>query len=64
MYQRIIIPAKTSISRSVELNVQLWTRDFNRAWDTIPLMEKIIWLMFVSYTVSALTLLELLFLKK
>lgn len=57
-------PVGQAITLSVSLNKQLWTGLFGRAWDSLRLDEKLIWLAFVSNTICIFTLIEFLFLKK
>lgn len=45
------------------VNYKLWTEWFWAAWDSLRLDEKLIWLIFLSYTISILTLFELLILR-
>jgi hypothetical protein len=54
----------SAIVESATLNRQLWTHDFEAAWDSLRLDEKFIWLAFISNTICVLTLIELLFLKR
>lgn len=47
---------------AVKQNRQFWQETFWQAWDTTPLDEKLVWLFFLSQTLSLITLIEVLIL--
>jgi len=51
-----------TIVTSAAINQKLWTVWFGQAWDSLRFHEKLTWLLFISYTVSILTMLEILIL--
>ncbi len=48
-----------TISRIIVINVQLWTKTFQRAWEPLPLNEKAAWIFFISNTLAIITIIEL-----
>lgn len=48
---------------AVTVNVRFWRETFGQAWNSLPLDQKLAWIILVSYTTAVITLLELLLLK-
>ncbi len=59
-HTRILSPTTRSIALGIKLNQLIWTRYFDDAWNTIPLHEKLTWILFISNTLAILTLFQLL----
>lgn len=50
----------TTIALGARLHVLIWTRYFDDAWESIPLHEKLAWMLAISNTLAILTLFQLL----
>ncbi len=64
IHQDYMRPMGETVALSISLNRQIWTGLFGRAWDSLRLDEKLIWIAFISNTICIFTLIEFLFLKK
>jgi len=52
----ILTPARLGL----KFNWLVWTKYFDAAWAKTPLDEKLIWIMFLSHTLSILTIIQFL----
>ena len=50
-------------SKAVRFNIILWREEFWRAWESLPLDRKLIWLFFIGQTIAIITLIEFFLLK-
>lgn len=58
---RMVVAPVQAISRDLLYSHQaLWNREFWEVWEPLPLDKKLIWMVFLTNTVSAVTLFELL----
>lgn len=48
---------------AVTVNVRFWRKTFSQEWNSLPLDQKLAWIILVSYTTAVITLLEFLLLK-
>lgn len=62
-HSRILSPTGKTIALGLKLNRLIWTEYFDAAWEAIPLHEKLTWILFISNTLTILTLFQLLALK-
>ena len=63
-HHRYIYPINDAFATSITLNRKLWTGQFEQAWDSLRLDEKLIWIAFFGNTICILTLLECFAFKK
>ncbi len=63
-HRQYVYPFNQAFATSLTLNHKLWTGQFEQAWDSLRLDEKLIWVTFIVNTICILTLIEFLFLKK
>lgn len=59
-HRTVIAPTGRTIALGLRLNVLIWTKYFDAAWESTPLHEKLTWLMFVSHTMAVITLINFL----
>ncbi len=60
LHRSVIRPTGRTITLGARLHVLIWTRYFDAAWDSIPLHEKLAWILFITNTLAILTLFQLL----
>jgi hypothetical protein len=63
-HRQYIHPIHGAFTTSITLNRKLWTGQFEQAWDSLRLDEKLIWIAFIGNTICILTLLECFAFKK
>lgn len=59
-HRSVIAPTGRTIALGVRLNVLIWTKYFDTAWEATPLHEKLTWIMFLSHTMAIITLINFL----
>lgn len=59
-HHSVIAPTGRTIALGLRLNVLIWTKYFDIAWESTPLHEKLTWLMFLSHTLAIITLINFL----
>lgn len=60
LHRSVIAPTGRTIVLGARLHVLIWTRYFDDAWESIPLHEKLAWMLAISNTLAILTLFQLL----
>ena len=63
-HREIIAPTGKSIVLGLRLNQLIWTKYFDTAWEATPMHEKLTWILFVSNTLTILTLIQILAFKR
>lgn len=59
-HRAVIAPTGRTIALGLRLNVLIWTKYFDAAWESTPLHEKLTWFMFLSHTMAIITLINFL----
>ncbi len=63
-HSSVIVPTGRTIVLGVRLNQLIWTKYFDAAWEATPMHEKLTWILFISNTLTVLTLIQILAFKR
>lgn len=63
-HSSVLVPTGRGIVMGVRLNQLIWTKYFDAAWEATPMHEKLTWILFVSNTLTILTLIQILAFKR